>query len=64
MRLIFSEQITTPDDDGNDCDGGGGGDDGDDDDINSNFHLSSAYWVSGIVLSTTLALIHLILKES
>lgn len=58
--LIFLEWITTPN---VDDEYGGGGGDSDNDDINKNDHLLCAYQVSGIVLSTILALIHLIVKE-
>lgn len=64
MINFLRVNTTSEDNDGNDdCDGGGGGDGDIGNNINTKYRLSSVYWVSGIVLSTILALIHLIPKD-
>ena len=64
MINFLRVNTTSEDNDGDDeCDGGGGSDGDIGNNINTKYRLSSVYWVSGIVLSTILALIHLIPKD-
>lgn len=64
MTNFLRVNTTSEDNDGgDDCDGGGGGDGDTGNNINTKYRWSSAYWVSSIVLSPILALIHLIPKD-